>query len=165
MPRIEICLYPLNTKKGHTRTIVSSLLRVAILLHRCRHLVCVASMFAYLAMSDIFLFLTVSISPFYICPDVDHDKFCTVVNSNRYKRRNARWRGTVVSKISCKMKVLLGFVVLGTFLVSCLATCSPGLNNRDNFYQCDGLDQLNVRNCLLFIFFTEEFVQSWPTLL
>ncbi|XP_076628795.1 uncharacterized protein LOC143345502 [Colletes latitarsis] len=43
------------------------------------------------------------------------------------------------------MKVLLGSVVLATVVVSCIATCSPGLNGREDWYQCEGLNQLNLQ--------------------
>ncbi|XP_053978363.1 leucine-rich repeat-containing protein 15-like [Hylaeus anthracinus] len=43
------------------------------------------------------------------------------------------------------MRDLLGSIVLATCLVSCLATCTPGLNGRENWYQCEGLNQLNFQ--------------------
>ncbi|XP_029032532.2 leucine-rich repeat and transmembrane domain-containing protein 1-like [Osmia bicornis bicornis] len=43
------------------------------------------------------------------------------------------------------MRDLLGFAILATCLTVCLANCQPGLNGLDNWYQCEGLNDLNLQ--------------------
>ncbi|XP_076239214.1 uncharacterized protein LOC143182220 isoform X2 [Calliopsis andreniformis] len=44
------------------------------------------------------------------------------------------------------MRALLGSIVLAILLVSCFASCRPGLNGRQDWYQCEGLNDLNIPN-------------------
>lgn len=63
---------------------------------------------------------------------------------DQYKRRIPCRGEAVVAKISNKMRALLGSIVLATFLASCFAGCRPGLNGRQDWYQCEGLSDLSV---------------------
>lgn len=80
-------------------------------------------------------------SPFNVFLVDDRD---ANVPENRYKRGISDRTMIVVAKILNKMRDLLGFAILVTCLTVCLANCQPGLNGLDNWYQCEGLNNLNV---------------------
>ncbi|CAK9795642.1 Leucine-rich repeat-containing protein 70 [Anthophora quadrimaculata] len=43
------------------------------------------------------------------------------------------------------MRGSLGTIVLAACLTACSATCRPGLNGREDWYQCEGLNDLNLQ--------------------
>ena len=43
------------------------------------------------------------------------------------------------------MRGLLGSIVLATFLASCSGSCQQGLNGKQDWYECEGLNDLNLQ--------------------
>lgn len=72
--------------------------------------------------------------------------------------------GIVVGEISRNMRGSLGgTIILATCFAVCVAVCRPGLNGRNDWYQCEGLNEISVRErtCSIFLFFF-FFLRSCP---
>lgn len=57
--------------------------------------------------------------------------------------------GIVVAQISRNMRGSLGeTIILATCFAACVAVCRPGLNGRNDWYRCEGLTEINVRDVI-----------------
>lgn len=85
-------------------------------------------------------------SPLYIFLLGGRDtKVRAAADSKWYKRRIPEpWLNSC--KISRDMRGQLRTIILATCLAACAATCQPGLNGRQDWYQCEGLSDLSDLN-------------------
>lgn len=59
--------------------------------------------------------------------------------------------GIVGGEISRNMRGSL--IILATCFAACVAVCRPGLNGRNDWYRCEGLNEISVRTCSTFLLF------------